>query len=332
MDFVMKFLPPILLIQLVLAGCSSTATQPQPLSPEETAIIEKAYPEVDPVLGEELYPDEALLAHETATLIEDIVRDRYVSGEARRDVHPKAHGCLKAEFKVLDDLPKSLSQGVFQSGRSYPAWVRFSNGNPDPDRPDIKGDARGMAVKLLSSPAEADWQSAAQATIQDFILISHPVFFAKAPATYVSVHRHLSSDGFWTKLAIPFHLGLKGSLIALEMTDKQIANPLYTRYWSEVPFQLGQGQDRRAVKYSSRPCTAQANEPPDDSEPGDDYLREAMKTTLDQTKCELHGVSGANSSKRRNECRKFNGRMGRRAGPFYSGGAHPFSQTNLRYR
>jgi len=278
----MKFLTSLVLLQLILAGCSSTPTQPQTRSTEEIA-IEKAYPETDSALGEKLYPDEALLAHETADLTEGLIRDRYISGEARRDVHPKAHGCLKAEFEVLNDLPKALSQGVFQPGRSYPAWVRFSNGNPDPDRPDIKGDARGMAIKLLSSPVEADWQEAEKATVQDFILISHPVFFVKAPETYVAVHRHLLSDGFWQKLAIPFDLGLQGSLIGFEMTRKTIANPLYTRYWSEVPFQLGKGPQRKAVKYSVRSCTARTNDAPEVEEPGVDYLREAMKTTLDQS-------------------------------------------------
>ncbi|MBA6384671.1 catalase family protein [Colwellia sp. BRX10-9] len=276
----MKLLTPLLSFLLILAGCSSPANQSQNRSVEEIATIENIYPEADAALGEKLYPHEALLADETADLIEGIIRHRYTNGEARRDVHPKAHGCLNAEFDVLDDLPKSLSQGVFQAGKSYSAWVRFSNGNPDPDRPDIKGDARGMAIKLLSSPAEAGWHIADKSTVQDFILINHPVFPVKEPETYVAVHRNLSSDGFWDKLAIPFNLGLQGSLIGLELTSKKIANPLHTRYWSEVPYQLGMGQRRKAVKYSVRPCTATTNEAPEEA--GADYLREAMKTSLDQ--------------------------------------------------
>jgi hypothetical protein len=73
---------------------------------------------------------------------------------ARRDAHPRAHGCVKAEFQVEAALPVELAQGVFVRGTTYPAWVRFSNGSPDPSQPDAKGDIRGMAVKLLNVPGD----------------------------------------------------------------------------------------------------------------------------------------------------------------------------------
>jgi len=40
-------------------------------------------------------------------------------------------------------------RGVFQPGSRCPAWIRFSNGASDPNRPDIAGDARGMAIKRM---------------------------------------------------------------------------------------------------------------------------------------------------------------------------------------
>jgi hypothetical protein len=45
-----------------------------------------------------------------------------------------------------------------------------------------------------------------------------------------------------------------------------------------VPYQLGLGDARQAVKYSARPCTAGSSVIPD--EPSSNYLREAMKRTL----------------------------------------------------
>src|ERR1700712_3750203 len=54
---------------------------------------------------------------------------------ARRDAHPKPHGCVAAEFRVLDNLPPRYRQGLFAQARTYPAWIRFSNSNatPQPD-------------------------------------------------------------------------------------------------------------------------------------------------------------------------------------------------------
>jgi hypothetical protein len=54
---------------------------------------------------------------------------------ARRDAHPKPHGTVKAEFRVLDDIPTALRAGIFRTPRSYEALIRFSNGAaaPAPD-------------------------------------------------------------------------------------------------------------------------------------------------------------------------------------------------------
>lgn len=49
---------------------------------------------------------------------------------------------------------------------------------------------------------------------------------------------------------------------ALGARNSQIANPLYARYWSMVPYQLGLGNDRQAVKYSVRACSMQPNNLP----------------------------------------------------------------------
>jgi len=36
--------------------------------------------------------------------------------------------------------------------KNYQAWIRFSNGNPDPNKPDIEGNERGMSMKVLDVP------------------------------------------------------------------------------------------------------------------------------------------------------------------------------------
>jgi hypothetical protein len=236
------------------------------------------YPTVDPEIGEHLYPSEMRIAETLSSVIEDTIRKQYAAGDARRDAHPKAHGCVRAEFHVLEHIPDTLAQGMFIPGSTYQAWIRFSNGSSDPTRADMKRDARGMAIKVLGVPGKKLLEDEDQAMTQDFIMINHPVFFATDPARYLSFMQDSNSDHFYRRLLIPFDLGANGTRIALETRSSRISNPLKARYWSMVPYQLGTGAHRQAVKYSARACSAGIDLLPD--KPSHDYLRDALKTSL----------------------------------------------------
>jgi hypothetical protein len=263
-------------VPVVLAGCS--VAQLKIAYPEAATTTTIAYPRVDAELGEHLYPREDLVAAKLSAVIEQSIRQQYAPGNARRDAHPKAHGCVKAEIHVLETLPVALAKGIFIPGKNYEAWIRFSNGSSDPTRADIKRDARGMAIKVLGVPGKKLLEDEDDAMTQDFIMINHPVFFATDPARYLSFMQNASSGHFYTKLLIPFALGAKGTLIALETRSTRISNPVETRYWSMVPYQLGVGSGRQAVKYSARPCSAQVDPMP--SNPDPNFLRGALRNTL----------------------------------------------------
>ncbi len=237
-----------------------------------------AYPSADAVLGEHLYPNEEALAQRLGSVIEKTIRNQYRAGTARRDAHPKAHGCVKADFQVNEKLPDRLAKGIFVPGKTYHAWIRFSNGNPDPNKPDIEGNERGMSIKLLDVPGEKLLETERQNTTQDFIMMSNPAFFLKDPSNAVPFFEELGSDSFLSKLKIPFTLGIKGTLLVAKINSKKISNPLQTRYWSPVPYQLGTGPDRQAIKFSARSCTP--GEDPIPNHPGPNFLREAMRRTL----------------------------------------------------
>ena len=234
-----------------------------------------AYPSIDSGLSEQLYPNEKVIAEQIAEVIEKSIRKQYALGSARRDAHPKAHGCVRAEFQVLETLPQHLAKGLFIPGKKYQAWIRFSNGSPDATQADIKKDARGMAIKVLAVSRAKRLED--EAATQDFIMINHPVFFVNDPNRYMSFMQDINSDRFFRKLHIPFALGSKGTLIALNLRTR-ISNPLQTRYWSMVPYQLGIGPDRQAVKYSARSCTAAVDPIP--NHPKHDFLRDALRTSL----------------------------------------------------
>ncbi|MBP2603284.1 catalase family protein [Acinetobacter calcoaceticus] len=263
-----------------LTGCSETLHSQRTI-PIKISSESIAYPEVDTVLGEKLQPNEEVLAQNIAQVIEKSIREQYTAGNALRDAHPKAHGCVRAEFHVSKNIPAQFAKGVFIPDQSYQAWIRFSNASNDASSADIDKDARGIAIKILGVSGEKILESEKQVTTQDFIMINHPVFFANDAKRYLSFINDVNSHNMIRKFHIPFALGFKGTMNALEARNSQIANPLYARYWSMVPYQLGLGNDRQAVKYSVRACSVTANNLP--KNPSHDFLRDALKDTLQNT-------------------------------------------------
>ncbi|MDS7926759.1 catalase family protein [Acinetobacter sp. V115_6] len=263
-----------------LSGCTETLYS-NTTSTTKISSESNAYSEIDTVLGEKLQPNEELLAQNIAQVIEKSIREQYTAGNALRDAHPKAHGCVRADFHVSKNIPTQFAKGMFIPDRSYQAWIRFSNASNDASNADIKKDARGIAIKILGVSGQKILESEKQATTQDFIMINHPVFFANDAKRYLSFMNDVNSHNMVRKLHIPFALGFKGTMNALGARNSQIANPLYARYWSMVPYQLGLGNDRKAVKYSVRACSMQPNNLP--KNPNHDFLREALKNTLQST-------------------------------------------------
>src|SRR5580700_698820 len=95
---------------------------------------------------------------------------------ARRAPHAKGHGCVSAEFAICEDIPQELRIGLFQTPKTYPALIRFSNGSPQVQQ-DWRPDVRGMAIKLLQAATKSD--SPYVPLGQDFVMINHPVFFVR---------------------------------------------------------------------------------------------------------------------------------------------------------
>lgn len=262
-------------VLISINGCSNNLQQ--------TKIVTHAqlpYPQIDSELGEKLQPNEAILAKQIADQIGQSIRKQYRSGNALRDAHPKAHGCVRAEFHVSKSLPKNLAKGIFVPDKTYSAWIRFSNASGDATQADDKKDARGMAIKILGVSGKKILENDDQAMTQDFIMINHPVFFVDEPHRYLSFIEDMNSESTFKKLHIPFALGFKGTINALKASNSKIANPLQARYWSMVPYQLGLGVDRQAVKYSARPCSQNSDAIP--NKPSQNFLREALQNTLNK--------------------------------------------------
>ncbi len=85
-----------------------------------------------PVSAEEqIAPDEARI---TQAIIQDAIRvveQHRDNTRVLRDAHAKAHGCVKAEFKVRADLDPTLRRGVFaEAGKSWNAWCASPTATP----------------------------------------------------------------------------------------------------------------------------------------------------------------------------------------------------------
>jgi hypothetical protein len=171
------------------------------------------------------------------------VRAAAVNALARRDAHPKAHGCVKAEFHVLNDLPASLRVGLFAEPRSYHAWIRFSNGFEKPQDDKI-GDARGMAIKLMELEQS-------RSGTQDFLLINNTTLFVHDAADYVEFQAATDHPlRFFFPSWNPFTFRLRELLVMRGLISKTVSNVLNIQYWSVTPFLFGE----IPCKFSAKPC------------------------------------------------------------------------------
>ncbi len=230
-----------------------------------------------PQLGEETrFDGEEALADEIATLSEEEILKNYANDTiARRDAHAKAHGCVRANVTIDNsDMDPFDRIGVFAENRTYPAWIRFSNGNPVIQN-DKERDARGMAIKLMEVPGEKVLDRHRNELTQDFLLINGPAFFVRTPDDYLEFTKN-AFDGealsFFFDLN-PLEWNIRELTNALRILLAKPSSPI-TRYWSTVPYALGDG----AVKYSAKPCGDYDSDRPDDA--GPDYMRDTLAETL----------------------------------------------------
>jgi hypothetical protein len=77
------------------------------------------------------------------------------------------HGCVRATFEVLDNIPTKYKVGIFATPATYQAVIRFSSG---PQAKDNIPGAQGMAIKLIGVAGRKILEAEADAVTHDFIL------------------------------------------------------------------------------------------------------------------------------------------------------------------
>ncbi len=184
-----------------------------------------------------------------ATAITKIVEiSKQLQPPKLRGQHTKGHGTVWAEFTVAPDLPEDLRVGVFkQPGKTYPAWIRFSNALV---MDDTKPGLHGMAIKLMGVEGEKVLAGEKNAQTQDFVMLDHPVFFIRNAEDFAE---------FFTALAeargqVPqefFKKHPRELEIVQSFQQKYIGNLLAAQYWSTTPYRSG----NTAIKFSAIPTS-----------------------------------------------------------------------------
>ena len=113
------------------------------------------------------------------------------SGHARRSVHAKAHGVLRARMRVLGGLPETLAQGLFAQAGEYDVLMRFST-NPGDVLDDKISVPRGLALKVFGVPGERLPGSEADVT-QNFVFADSPAFSAPNAKTFLGSLKPLAA-------------------------------------------------------------------------------------------------------------------------------------------
>jgi len=199
---------------------------------------------------ETIAPDEEKSLDAIIDLMTDQMRGRFKPGGYERGGNTKTHGVLHATVTIRDDLPEHCRKGIFANPRSYPAYVRYSG--PGPDVPADINDIgfMSMAVKLMGVPGAKLMDE--EKLTQDFITTSGGQTFV-TPDTRENVKLQ-----YWSLIDMTLYYFLNPKdthlldMFMQSLWNQTQYNPLGQRYWSCVPYLLGEG---RAMQYSFVPRT-----------------------------------------------------------------------------
>lgn len=242
-------------------------------------------PPVAPEIGKEYpQPNEVKTANTIIKLLKAQMLRLYSSKGKKqlRQVHTKINGCAKAQF-IIHDLPPELRVGVFKEPKTYPAWIRFSNGESH-IIPDAKKDFRGFAIKLMGVPGKKLDENDQDSGMQDFVFMNNRTFFVQDAAGFAEVLYVVTTPHYpWS---IPKKIGifLKNiPLLKRAMKAKVvIRHPAEIPYYSTTPYRFG--DESKAVKYGVFPTTIHKLIYPDTS--SENFLFNNMAATLKENQLE----------------------------------------------
>jgi hypothetical protein len=199
---------------------------------------------------EEIGPDEDKTVDRIIAVMGEggrITRERY--GHAVRTSHAKAHGLLKGELRVLDNLPEPLRQGLFATPKTFPVVVRLSH-VPGELLDDRKvSTPRGLAIKIFDAEGPKVAGHEGENT-HDFVLDTGKAFIASTAKLFLA-------EITATEAATPLPQAAKQAVSATSRAANAVLNavglnsatldfyghpklhPLAEPYFTQVPIRYG---------------------------------------------------------------------------------------------
>lgn len=210
----------------------------------------------------------------------------FVDGQkpARRAAFITMHGGAYGTFKINQNIDPRLRKGIFQQGKEYKVWVRFSSDTPNStSNADIRGATAGIGIKLFDVEGvnildHETWLGTTPgvpaATNVDLVLQNSTVFFAK-DAAQMAKFKQAAVDGHLDEfLGQPENKNLDE--ILAYMGDQNPESLLTSQYWSCIPFELGDPE--QWCKYLLIPSNCSQ---PDGGNPSDtNYLKQDLQQRL----------------------------------------------------
>jgi hypothetical protein len=232
---------------------------------------------------EKEFPWEEQCLDEIIHLMSEQMRGRFQPGRYERGGNTKTHGLVRATVTIRDDIPERMKKGIFATQRSYPAWIRFSGPGPDVPRDIQDVGFSSMAMKIMDVPGAKMMRD--ESFTQDMICVCTPTFVT--PDTRCNARLQ-----DWSLRDMPIYYFLNPldshilDFVMQALWNETQYNPLGHRYYSCVPYLLGEGQ---AMQYSfaSRTTVEQRIPGVPFGTVPDNYLRDNMVKTLAEKNVEF---------------------------------------------
>jgi hypothetical protein len=224
---------------------------------------------------EKIQPDEEAHLQVIIATMAEYMRRHWPPGSYQRAGNTKTHGVVRATFTVRDDLPPRYRHGLFAEAKSYPAWVRFSGPGPDwpRDIDDVGFVSCAIKVMGVQGPKLMDDEK----FTQDFLSICTPTFVTPDTRANAKLQAWILKGTPLFYFVDPRDSHVLDGLMQ-SWWNKTQSNPLGERYWSCVPYLLGEGQ---ATMYSVYPLSSVYRHIPRlPLRPPNNYLRDNMVRTL----------------------------------------------------
>jgi Catalase len=189
---------------------------------------------------EHIPPDEAARFDRYASELRALQKSRARGGALGRGLHAKQHVGAVGELVIPQGLPEPLRVALFAEPRTWPVYVRFSNGSGR-RRADGISDVRGVALKLVGVPGRKIIPGLEDKRTQDFLFIQSPDMPVRTPDDFFSLVR--AAEGA-PALLLPRLIGSLGfgrtfALIRRLGSMPKVASMATIPFYTALPLRFG---------------------------------------------------------------------------------------------